>query len=235
MEIKTKLCNRSNYGGKLKEVLYIVIHYTSNEGDTAKNNADYFAREALEAPASAHYFVDEKEIWCSVPVTHIAYHCGAKVYVHPECRNSNSIGVEMCLTGKGMAIRQATIDRTVQFVRELMAQYNVPLDHVLRHYDVTGKYCPGPFVGHPSMWQAFQKALAGEQEEEVMKVYKYVPEMPKWAQDTFTRLVQSGYIAKDEKGEIDVQESTLQPVVYLDRLTGGKIEKLPELMKDLEK
>lgn len=34
--------------------LYIVVHYTSNEGDTAKNNADYFARESVKA--SAHFF-----------------------------------------------------------------------------------------------------------------------------------------------------------------------------------
>ena len=50
------------------------------------------------------------------------------------------------------------------------------------------------------------------------------------AQDTFTRLVQSGYIAKDDKGEISVQESSLQPLVYMDRLLGGKIEKLPEII-----
>lgn len=75
-------------------------------------------------------------------------------------------------------------------------------------------------------------ALAANQEdEEEMKVYKYVPEMPTWAQDTFTRLVQAGYIAKDKNGEISVQECSLQPMVYLDRLTGGKLEKLPELLK----
>ena len=68
-----------------------------------------------------------------------------------------------------------------------------------------------------------------------MKIYKYVPEMPVWAQDTFTRLVQSGYIAKDEKGEIEVQECSLQPLVYMDRLMGGKIEKLTELMQKFEK
>lgn len=74
-----------------------------------------------------------------------------------------------------------------------------------------------------------------QEDDEPMKVYKYVPEMPAWARDTFTRLVQSGYIAKDEKGEIEVQESSLQPLVYMDRLLGGKIEKLPELMKNIWK
>ena len=65
MEIKSKACNPGNYGGTLKNVQYIVVHWTSNQGDTAKNNADYFAREVMKA--SAHYFVDENEVWNSVP------------------------------------------------------------------------------------------------------------------------------------------------------------------------
>ena len=251
MEINSKACNPGNYGGTLKTVQYIVVHWTSNQGDTAKNNADYFAREVVKA--SAHYFVDENEVWNSVSPDRQAWHVGAKSYtmpdnkkrsrtpaarsigyVHPYCRNSNSIGVEMCLTGKGYVLRRGTIERAVKLVRELMARYGVPLQNVVRHYDVTGKDCPGPFVENPSLWDDFKAALAAEPEEE-MKVYKYVPEMPIWAQDTFTRLVQAGYIAKDDKGEIEVQESSLQPLVYMDRLLGGKIEKLPELMKNIWK
>ena len=234
MEIQTKICNSANYGGTLKNVQYIVVHWTSNQGDTAKNNADYFAREVVKA--SAHYFVDENEVWNSVPSDRQAWHVGAKSYVHPTCRNSNSSGVEMCLTSKGYVLRRGTIERAVKLVRELMAQYDVPLQNVVRHHDVTGKDCPAPFVDQPSLWDDFKVALTDEQEDdEPMKVYKYVPEMPAWAQDTFTRLVQSGYIAKDEKGEIEVQGSSLQPLVYMDRLLGGKIEKLPELMKNIWK
>ena len=233
MEINSKACNPANYGGTLKNVQYIVVHWTSNQGDTAKNNADYFAREVVKA--SAHYFVDENEVWNSVPPDRQAWHVGAKRYVHPYCRNSNSIGVEMCLTGKGYVLRRGTIERAVKLVRELMARYGVPIQNVVRHYDVTGKNCPAPFVEQPSLWDDFKTALATEQEEEPMKVYKYVPEMPAWAQDTFTRMVQSGYIAKDDKGEIEVQECSLQPLVYMDRLMGGKIEKLPELMQKFEK
>ena len=96
MEIKTKLCNSANYGGKrTSPIEYIVIHYTANLGDTAKNNADYFAREIVKA--SAHYFVDEIETWNSVPEDSIAYHVGAKQYFHPACRNANSIGIEICM------------------------------------------------------------------------------------------------------------------------------------------
>ena len=29
---------------------------------------------------------------------------------------------------------------------ELMKEYNIDIDHVIRHYDVTGKCCPNPYV-----------------------------------------------------------------------------------------
>lgn len=54
MTIYKKRCNHANYGRKRKKTRYIVVHYTSNRGDTAKNNADYFVREKIKA--SAHFF-----------------------------------------------------------------------------------------------------------------------------------------------------------------------------------
>ena len=66
MMVHKKLCRIENYTQKNRaDTKYIVVHYTSNKGDTAKNNADYFAREKVGA--SAHFFVDENEIWESVP------------------------------------------------------------------------------------------------------------------------------------------------------------------------
>lgn len=210
-----KICRRDNYGGQRSSTQYIVVHWTSNQGDTAENNAEYFARESVGA--SAHYFVDENEVWSSVPSDCVAWHCGAKTYKHPYCRNSNSIGVEMCLTGKGYVLRRGTIDRAVQLVRALMAQYHVPLDHVLRHYDVTGKDCPGPFVEQPGLWDDFKAAVAAEQEEE-MKVYQFVKEMPVWAQEAATKAIKKGVVAMDENGAVSVYECNLQPLVWLERV-----------------
>ncbi len=209
------------------------MHYTSNKGDTAKNNTDYFAREKVGA--SAHFFVDEKEIWESVPESAIAWHCGAKTYRHSECRNSNSIGVEICMNDKKGKVRQGSINNAAKLVCELMQRYHVPPERVLRHHDVTGKYCPGPMVDDPALWQAFKNKLTGveAEQEESMKIYKHTTEMPEWAQGTFRRLIDAGIVKVDEKGEIAVQESSVQPMVYLDRLCGGKIEELPELVNQL--
>lgn len=169
MDAKTKACNPANYGGTrgMGIVDWIVIHYTSNLGDTAKNNADYFAREAVKA--SAHYFVDEHEVWASVPIYRTAWHCGAQAYKHPLCRNTNSIGVEICMNAKDGSVRQGSIDRAAQLVRTLMGRYGIPPGHVLRHYDVTGKHCPGPMVDKPALWEDFKARLT---EDENMLTYE---------------------------------------------------------------
>ena len=61
MNIVFKACNAANYKkGRTSPIKYIVIHYTAGNGDTAKNNADYYASAKIEA--SAHYFVDEGNI-----------------------------------------------------------------------------------------------------------------------------------------------------------------------------
>lgn len=234
MMVHKKPCRIENYTQKNRaDTKYIVVHYTSNKGDTAKNNADYFARKKVGA--SAHFFVDETEVWESVPETGVAWHCGAKQYKHSECRNANSIGVEICMNDRAGKIRQGSIDHAARLVRELMQRYKIPPEHVLRHYDVTGKCCPRPMVDNPDLWRVFKNKLTRvEQEEDVdMKVYQHTTEMPDWAQGTFRRLIDAGIVKVDEKGEIAVQESSVQPMVYLDRLCGGKIEELPEMVQQL--
>ena len=205
MEIRTKLCNRANYGGKrTSPIEYIVIHYTANLGDTAKNNADYFAREIVKA--SAHYFVDETETWNSVPEDSIAYHVGAKQYFHPASRNANSIGIEICMQDKQGRLRQASIDRAAQIVRDLMAKYDVPADRVIRHYDVTHKNCPAPMVSDRALWAAFQKSLE----------VKPVSDTPApWAKEAWERAAE----AKIVDGTRPTEPVTRQELaVILDRL-----------------
>lgn len=139
------------------KIQYIVLHYTGNRGDTAQNNLDYAAR--VETKTSAHYYVD-KDGWAqSVKDTDRAYHVGAKSYVHTSCRNANSIGVELC-DSMG-SVPAATRANAAALVRELMKKYNVPIENVLRHYDVTGKKCPAPWVDKTSGWLAFKALLKG--------------------------------------------------------------------------
>lgn len=237
MKINFKQANRQNYiEGRSMPVKWLVIHYTANQGDTAKNNADYFAREGVGV--SANYFVDESEIWQSVKDTDTAQHCGGKRQSNQGgaqygiCKNSNSIGIEICMNDKQGKVRHGSIKTAAELVRYLMQRYSVPLDHVIRHHDVTGKHCPGSMVDDPELWESFKKSLVQEADEE-MKVYKHTTEMPGWARDTFVRLVNAGIVAVDDKGEISVQDCSLQPMVYIDRLCGGNIQQLSRAIKTL--
>ena len=214
MKINFKECNSQNFTpGRSQKVKYLVIHYTSNQGDTAKNNADYFAREKVGA--SAHYFCDESEIWQSVKDTDTAWHCGAKTYKHPECRNSNSIGIEICMNDKNGKVRQGSIDTAAELARYLMKRYGILLANVVMHNQVTGKNCPAPMVSDPALWDAFKKSLIKEDDDEVR--YKYYDDMPDWAQPTVSKLVKKGYLKGEGSGVLNLTEDTLKVLVINDR------------------
>ena len=158
MEIKKNLTTQNWNVGTLSRIKYIVVHYTGNNGDTALANTNYFKSYR---GASAHYFVDDTSIYQSIEDKNIAWHCGANSYKHPYCRNSNSIGVELCsyiISGK-YAFKPKTVDNAVWLVKELMERYNVPITNVIRHYDVTGKICPEPYVRDVKAWENFKARL----------------------------------------------------------------------------
>ena len=48
---------------------------------------------------------------------------------------------------------------TAKLVKSLMEKYKVPVENVIRHYDVTGKICPDPFVRDAKQWESFKSLL----------------------------------------------------------------------------
>lgn len=157
-----KLLTKTNFRkGSNKQNKYIVIHYVGATGG-AEANCKYF--ETVYRGASAHYFVGHKgEIWQCVEDKDISWHCGASSYKHPYCRNSNSIGIEMCcrqnLSNGTWYFEEETIKATTELVKELMKKYNIPASNVIRHYDVTGKRCPEPYVRDTGAWNTFKASL----------------------------------------------------------------------------
>lgn len=148
VRIKEQLACRSNYGGRrTNKIEWIVMHYTGNDGDSDESNARYF-ESPLNPVASAHYFVDDDSITRSVPDEFVAYHCGAQSYKHAHCRNANSIGVELCDARRDGAIMatEKTLQNAAELVYWLCKQYNIPYDHIITHYMVTGKLCPAYWV-----------------------------------------------------------------------------------------
>ena len=213
-------CDPSNYrAGRTQPVRYIVMHYTANNGDTARNNCDYYHRVG-GLQASAHYFVDEHGAMQSVRECDTAWHCGARAYWHPECRNANSIGIEMCSRKRADGsyyIKPETVANAAALAREIMQRYGIDTEHVLRHYDVTGKRCPMPWVDDPAQWAAFLAMLTpehqNEEEEEDMVRYSKIEDVPDWAQDTVRALMDAGALKGDEHGCIDLSRDMIRGMV----------------------
>lgn len=215
-------------------VKYIVIHYTANNGDTAENNIRYFQRDYRGA--SAHYFIDEKEIWRSVEDEDIAWHCGAKSYRHKYCRNSNSIGIEMCSRKDSRGryyIKPEVVAKTVELTKKLMKQYNVPASNVIRHHDVTGKTCPEPFVRDLKQWQDFkaaivQKSEAPKKEEVKVKRYNTLGEVPTWARPTIEKLVKDGVLSGSAQG-LDLSLDMIRTLVLTENAKAKRYNTVEEL------
>lgn len=156
--------------GNTSRIKYIVMHYVGALGG-AKDNCSFYA--GGNRGASAHFFVGfNGEIWQSVEEANIAWHCGANSYKHPTCRNANSIGIEMCVRknntnhlgaeDQDWYFENSTVDSAIELTKHLMKKYNVPAENVIRHYDVTGKICPNPYVyNRTHTWTDFKKRIGG--------------------------------------------------------------------------
>ena len=210
-------CNPGNYTAK-----------RTGAPGTARNNGAYFASRG-DIGASAHYFVDAQDIVQSVPDGDRAWHCGAAVYKHPECRNDNSIGVELCCDQDAAGrwrFDPATVANAVQLIRALMAQYGIDADHIVRHYDVTGKICPEPFVRDASAWAEFKARLtAPETEEDDMTRYNTVAEMPEYYRAEAQALIDAGALKGGTDGSLNISEDMLRCMIiskrYMDALLKG--------------
>lgn len=158
--LKTNYADKSNYGSyrATSKIKYIVWHYTANDGDTDEANAIYFKRKNLKS--SAHYFVDDDSITISVPDTYVAWSVGGSRYSNYKttggakfykiCTNTNSLNIELCDTVRDGSynVSEKTLNNAIELTRDLMKKYNISIENVIRHFDVTGKSCPTYFVNN---------------------------------------------------------------------------------------
>ena len=179
--IQSSSANYYTYSSRL--VKFIVIHYTGNKKDTAKANATYFHNGSRGA--SAHLFTDDDSCYQSVALNNAAWAVGGtKVYKHAECRNINSISIEMCCSGNSI-VSEKTINNTAYLCAELCKYIGITADtvdiFVLRHYDVWDKQCPAQWATENSAgWTTFKekvKAILRNEEGLTMEQYNELKEL----------------------------------------------------------
>lgn len=157
MNIQKKISSYNYSSRKGNSVKYIILHYTGNKGDTAKNNVDYFYNG--DRSASAHYFVDDTSIWQSVEEYNAAWAVGDGKGAY-GITNQNSISIEMCCNSNGI-ISEKTETNTIDLVKNLMSKYNIAISNVVRHYDASRKVCPNWSDNNWSRWTNFKNKLNG--------------------------------------------------------------------------
>jgi N-acetylmuramoyl-L-alanine amidase CwlA len=139
-----------------------------SQNDLERAVAKKEGREERIRYASAHIFVDKDEAIELVPLDEVCFHANDRTLQLPTLRastpeyrggNANllTIGIEMCVEKNG-AIHPDTIERTRLVIKMLQDKFSHLKDtknRVVRHYDVTGKPCPLPFVEDEQKWNAF--------------------------------------------------------------------------------
>lgn len=183
MNIVKKTSTYNTTWASNRKIEYIVIHYTAgvtSKSGSARNIASYFANPDIEA--SADFIVDDSEIvqynpdiknrYCwSVGGSKLATK-GGKCYGWAS--NKNTVNIEICSSNstgritnandKYFYFTDAAVKKAVELTKYLMQEYKIDINHVIRHYDVTGKYCPGVIgwnadSGSESKWQNFKTLL----------------------------------------------------------------------------
>ena len=141
---------------RLESVNDIVIYYVGNAGSSAMENRDYF--ESLQdgsTSASSHFIVGlEGEIVQCVPLSEIAY--------ATKNRNVDTISIEICHPDADGKFSDVTYRSAIRLTAWLCKAFGIAPEHVIRHYDVTGKLCPLYYVQHEDAWTALKNDI-GEQ------------------------------------------------------------------------
>lgn len=169
-----KYISKSKYtrpGTKLVAVKKIVMHYTASPEGTAINHYRYFSN-LNDRYASAHIFVDKNEALAIVPIDEVAYHANdvqerikgipyrGVSSLKPNA-NLCSLGIEMCIEKDG-SIHENTFNKAVDVAAYLCKKHGLISSDIVRHYDITHKNCPAPWVSDESEFVRFKKAVAAK-------------------------------------------------------------------------
>lgn len=129
---------------------YIAVHYIGVVGQD---------HELASDGTGAHYYIYwDGTIYQRCSHDAIVWAVGTAGYYkqkHPVARNANTISIEMCCKCDGNSasaddpkwyFTQETQEACVWLVKKLMKDLGIPVENVLRHYDIVNKVCPAPYV-----------------------------------------------------------------------------------------
>ena len=126
-------------GKSASKIGFIVCHDTGNKNSTAANNVAFYKRK--DEYASAHTFIDDKEIVEIIPATkgrtekawHVRYNTPTDNLAYDNESNDSAIGVELCY-GDNIDFQEA-YDKYVWYITYLTILYDLS-----PYTDITGHF-----------------------------------------------------------------------------------------------
>ena len=182
----------SNYTkGRSAPIEFLVLHYTAGRNDSAAAGLKYF-----ESPrgASAHYFVDRNGWLQSVSDEDTAWSVGAGRYW----------------------LEDAVVANAALLTRRLMRKYGIPIENVLRHYDVVSKRCPAMWVDDENAWHAFKRQVMEVMEmtkEELLSLKGTGDHPSDWALQAAQWAKENGIFTGDSAGNFGWQQPVTREAV----------------------
>jgi N-acetylmuramoyl-L-alanine amidase CwlA len=104
----------------------------------------------------------------------------------------------MCLDEDGN-ITEQTFQNAAELTAQLCKQFGLNETNLWRHYDITGKYCPAPWVDNPSEFDRFKQLVHDKLNPPVIKEEPKVERVP-YDANQFKFLV--GLTKSQNQGEV---------------------------------
>ncbi|MFL1672214.1 N-acetylmuramoyl-L-alanine amidase [Paenibacillus dendritiformis] len=129
---------------------YLTIHNTDNPTSTARNERGWLTNPSNPREAAYHIVVDEREAIEVLPLNENAWHAGDG----NGDGNRKSIGIEICESGN----YAKTLENAADLVAKMLKERGWGVDRLRRHYDWSGKICPGKMYdgGKWTGWHTFK-------------------------------------------------------------------------------
>ena len=132
-----------------RTIKYLAIHYTA--GASSAPGTAVRMKAAWETTKRASADFGNYRCW-AVGDKKNAYSGGGQLY--GKATNSNTISIEICSTlakgtnsavpnHEGWTFTQAALANAERLAKILMRRFSIPKERVVRHYDISGKLCPG--------------------------------------------------------------------------------------------
>ena len=219
-------------GRLINKVRFLVAHDTGNFNSTARNNVDYYKRTCNEQSASAHIFVDDKQIIECVPALtappekawHVLYNLPKDNELYGRDANDVAIGVELCYGSK--INPNEAYKRYVWVLAYLCYKFNLnPVKDIVGHMTLDPRNRTDPVNALSKQGKTFEQ-LINDVATEFNSLRGGVKVAEPWKVDIAKNAKKAGLITSDHN-PVDISEKwfVLQIALNVLNIVGKAIGK----------